>query len=171
MAALITLCSTSPRRTSFRLGPTQLLSNPADANDGGGSEFAVASFRAVCSMWESSPSQKFRRHCTASACTTSCDAREGRVRQPGTIGPRRDTACGRRQHGDVSPNRILACLSRADLSLLEPNLEVVELPVQQLHTRTDAQSRLTCIATRRSTYDDARNCRRPGASDFAAQTR
>jgi CRP-like cAMP-binding protein len=36
----------------------------------------------------------------------------------------------------VSPNRILARLSRAELSSLEPNLEAVELPVRkQLHTR------------------------------------
>jgi CRP-like cAMP-binding protein len=36
----------------------------------------------------------------------------------------------------VSPNRILARLSRADLGLLEPNLEAVELPVRkQLHAR------------------------------------
>jgi CRP-like cAMP-binding protein len=37
----------------------------------------------------------------------------------------------------VSPNRILARLSRADLSLLEPNLEAVDLPVRkQLHARS-----------------------------------
>jgi CRP-like cAMP-binding protein len=36
----------------------------------------------------------------------------------------------------VSPNRILASLSHADLALIEPNLEAVELPVrQQLHAR------------------------------------
>ena len=34
------------------------------------------------------------------------------------------------------PNRILARLSRAELSTLEPNLEAVELPVRkQLHPR------------------------------------
>jgi CRP-like cAMP-binding protein len=36
----------------------------------------------------------------------------------------------------VSPNRLLARLSRADSSLLEPNLEAVDLPVRkQLHAR------------------------------------
>jgi CRP-like cAMP-binding protein len=36
----------------------------------------------------------------------------------------------------VSPNRLLARLSRADLGLLEPNLEPVDLPVRkQLHAR------------------------------------
>jgi hypothetical protein len=36
----------------------------------------------------------------------------------------------------VSSNRLLARLSRADMSLLEPNLEAVDLPVRKpLHPR------------------------------------
>jgi CRP-like cAMP-binding protein len=42
----------------------------------------------------------------------------------------------RAESGHVSQNRLLARLSRADLSLLKPNLEPVDLPVRkQLHAR------------------------------------